>query len=107
MKNESFAMLTTKKKREKLIGVLNFKCNGLLSRDELERISDSIDHSRQYSVKLFFDSERFHALAEEENSRALSGNFMPKTVVRGADGDAVSQICILVPPERTIKAHRM
>ena len=70
MRNESFAMLNQKKKREKFIGVLNFKCNGLLSREEMEFITDSIDSGRQYSVRLFFDSERFKALSMEKNSRS-------------------------------------
>jgi len=101
MRNESFAMLNTRKKREKLIGVLNFKCNGWLSRKELEMISDSVDNSRQYSVKLFFDSERFNTLARERNSRTLLGIEMPKTVIRSPLGtDEKNQICILIPPER-------
>lgn len=102
MRNESFAMLNQKKKREKLIGVLNFKCNGLLSREEMELITDSIDSSRQYSVRLFFDSERFRLLATDKNSRTLVGTEVPKTVIRKPKGmDEISQICILIPPGRT------
>ena len=102
MRNESFAMLNQKKKREKLIGVLNFKCNGLLSRKELEMISDSVDSSRQYSIRLFFDSERFNTLANEESSRTLIGTEEPKTVIRRPFGEEEkNQICILIPPGRT------
>ena len=101
MRNESFAMLNQKKKREKLIGVLKFKCNGLLSREELELITDSIDSGRQYSVRLFFDSERFKALSMEKNSHTLLGTEMPQTVIRKSQGtDAVNQLCILIPPGR-------
>ena len=102
MRNESFAMLNQKKKREKFIGVLNFKCNGLLSREEMEFITDSIDSGRQYSVRLFFDSERFKALSMEKNSRTLTGTEMPETIIRRSQGmDDINQICILIPPDRT------
>lgn len=102
MRNESFAMLNQKKKREKFIGVLNFKCNGLLSREEMELITDSIDSGRQYSVRLFFDSERFKALSMDKNSRTLTGTEMPKTIIRRSQGmDDINQICILIPPDRT------
>ena len=102
MRNESFAMLNQKKKREKFIGVLKFKCNGLLSRKEMEFITDSIDSGRQYSVRLFFDSERFKALSMEKNSRTLTGTEMPKTIIRRSQGiDDINQICILIPPDRT------
>ena len=101
MRNESFAMLNQKKKREKFIGVLNFKCNGLLSREEMELITDSLDSTRQYSVRLFFDSERFKALSMEKNSRILVGTELPQTVIRKSQGtDDVNQICILIPPGR-------
>ena len=101
MRNESFAVLNPRKKREKLIGVLNFKCNGLLSREELELISDSVDSSRQYSVRLFFDSERFKSLTLEENSRTLIGTDVPETIIRRSKGmDEINQICILIPPGR-------
>ena len=101
MKNESFALLNQKKKREKLIGVLKFKCNGLLSREELEFITDSVDSRCQYSVRLFFDSERFKALSMEKNSRILVGTELPQTVIRKSQGtDDVNQICILIPPGR-------
>ena len=102
MRNESFAMLNQKKKRDKLFGVLNFKCNGLLSKEELRSITDSIDSSRQYSVRLIFDSERFRSLATEKNAHALVGTEMPKTVIRKPNGiGEISQLCILIPPGRT------
>ena len=82
MRNESFAMLNQKKKREKFIGVLNFKCNGLLSREEMEFITDSIDSGRQYSVRLFFDSERFKALSMEKGQISRTATIpQSKTVI--------------------------
>lgn len=107
MKNESFVMLNQREKRKKLIGMLNFKSNGVLSRRELENISDAIDHSRQYSVRFFFDCERFEALTRGKDVYHVAGVEIPKTVIRKVGGEDINQICILVPPQRTHKAHRM
>ncbi len=102
MKNESFAMLNNRKRREKLIGVLKGKCQGLLTREELEYISDSVDSNHQYSVRLVFDSERFNTLASEVHSRTIPGIEMPKALIMRSHGmNEKNQICILIPADRT------
>lgn len=89
MMNTDFTSYSERKKRSKLKTVLKSKTRNYLTGKEVEAVVNAVKVSRQYAIKLFFDTTDFNKAIK--SPKVCGGEYILGLSQRG--GKALDEIC--------------